>query len=413
MLHELVEMSAGVDGALCVIDPAGRIQLANPEAERVLGVGREELVGTPLWEVLPQPAALAMRGAAEAALADARRRTVDGPLELSDRSFRATVTRVSRGLVVHLVDVTEHEHSRARARLQEESLDGLLTSWGLVVAFADRDLRYRQVYNVHEDFDPDACLGMRDYEIDDNAGTQALAGLKREVVETGRSIRREISFPLSGGKRTYLFHAEPVLDPRGAISGAKTVALDITDLRRAEAEAATDHLTGAANRRSMETLVRQEVSRTRRYGTLSSLIAIDIDHFKRVNDRHGHIVGDAIIKAVVECLRAELRSADSVARWGGEEFLVLLPETEHEEAVRVAERMRQRVATHAFGEVDHVAISLGVATARIGDRVRDLLARADAALYRAKREGRNRVVADRDHAEAAEGAPAPREPRAV
>ena len=392
---ELVQLCAGVAGAFCVVEPSGRVRLVNPEAEQVLGIGAEDLLGTTLWEVLPQPMTAAVRSAAEAALAGARRRSIDEPIALLDRWFRATVTPASIGLIIHLVDVTEHERSLARARLQEADFDALLTSWGLTVAVVDRDLRYQHLFNPHADFDPDAYLGKRDYEIDDNAGTQALASLKREVVEAGRSIRREITFPLSTGEQTYLFHAEPVRDPAGGISGVKTVALDVTELRQAEEAAATDHLTGAANRRSMDTLVLQEVLRTTRYGTASSLIALDIDHFKLVNDRYGHMTGDAIIRAVVDCLRAELRAADSIARWGGEEFVVLLPETEHDEAVRAAERMRRRVESQAFGEVQRVTISLGVATARPGDRADDLIARADAALYRAKRHGRNQVVADR------------------
>lgn len=166
--------------------------------------------------------------------------------------------------------------------------------------------------------------------------------------------------------------------------------------RELERLATTDPLTGVANRRRFLEQVEQEVQAARRYGRDLSLIMLDLDRFKRINDLHGHQVGDEVLLRAAKACEAELRATDSVARYGGEEFVILLTETSGVEAMRVAERLRQRIEAASVdcgdGEVDFTA-SLGVTAWRASDRSIDtLLERADRALYRAKDEGRNRAV---------------------
>jgi two-component system cell cycle response regulator len=131
-----------------------------------------------------------------------------------------------------------------------------------------------------------------------------------------------------------------------------------------------------------------------------ALLMIDLDHFKRVNDTHGHLVGDAVLRDVAELLISGVRGSDFVGRFGGEEFLVVLPDTDDDGAAAFAERIRERIDGHAFGGRDggpslQMTASIGVATfpAALIESVEDLFARADAALYRAKADGRNRVRA--------------------
>ena len=140
------------------------------------------------------------------------------------------------------------------------------------------------------------------------------------------------------------------------------------------------------------------MERALRYDTSVALLLLDLDHFKRVNDSHGHLVGDAVLRSVSELLMSAARSSDMVGRYGGEEFLIVLPETDDDGAVVFADRIRERVEGFAFRPWDderelRMTASIGVATfpaARI-ESVEDLFARADAALYRAKADGRNRV----------------------
>jgi len=154
-------------------------------------------------------------------------------------------------------------------------------------------------------------------------------------------------------------------------------------------DAAFDPLTGLYNRRSFESFHRQEVAKCKRYGAPLSLILMDLDHFKNVNDEYGHQAGDQVLSSVAEILREAIREADLAARWGGEEMAVLLPETDGEGADVVAEKLRRRIADHPFPAVGQVTASFGVAT-MTGEPV-DLVAAADKALYRSKANGRNRV----------------------
>jgi diguanylate cyclase len=161
--------------------------------------------------------------------------------------------------------------------------------------------------------------------------------------------------------------------------------------------ATVDALTGVLNRRRFLEIAEDELERARRYGRPLSMIAVDLDHFKDVNDNLGHAAGDDVLAALARILQAQMRRQDVVGRIGGEEFAVILPETTGDAAVEVAERMRARVSTLklAVGGVPlTVTASLGVVQVRSTDRTADeALQRADAALYQAKRGGRDRVAA--------------------
>ncbi|WP_211453328.1 GGDEF domain-containing protein [Collimonas antrihumi] len=158
-----------------------------------------------------------------------------------------------------------------------------------------------------------------------------------------------------------------------------------------------DHLTGALSRKHLETLAREQIVRAGKSGRSLSLLIIDLDHFKHINDTHGHAGGDTVLREFVRMTRSSLRDSDALGRMGGEEFAVLLPDTDTVGALRIAERLReqakmQRVAG-TFGECSY-SISAGVATWRAGETFDHLSMRADRALYTAKSAGRNRVLPD-------------------
>jgi diguanylate cyclase (GGDEF)-like protein len=167
---------------------------------------------------------------------------------------------------------------------------------------------------------------------------------------------------------------------------------------RAQQLASIDPLTGAYNRRTFMELAEKELSRARRFDSPLSLIILDLDHFKRVNDTYGHLAGDGALKAFADIVRAEMRKEDIFVRYGGEEFCLLLPDVPGTGAVALAGRIRKAIEKEPLNIGGHqisLTTSAGVA-ARIDENPEDLdrlIARADEALYLAKNRGRNRVAA--------------------
>ena len=160
-----------------------------------------------------------------------------------------------------------------------------------------------------------------------------------------------------------------------------------------------DTLTGCLNRRGFDHALNQAVIRALRRGGELALLAIDIDHFKVINDTAGHLAGDAVLRELAGLLSHTSRGGDVVGRVGGEEFVVVMPETDLAVATMVAERLRRRIASEQFPIQQgvrsiEVTISIGIAALGSADNAATVLKRADQALYRAKRDGRNRVVPD-------------------
>jgi diguanylate cyclase (GGDEF)-like protein len=162
--------------------------------------------------------------------------------------------------------------------------------------------------------------------------------------------------------------------------------------RRLLEQAITDPLTGAFNRRHMQARLREMPDVLRRHGSPATLLLIDIDHFKRVNDEHGHEAGDAVLQGVVAAVRGRARAVDVLFRMGGEEFVLLMPGTMERDAAAMAEDVRRGIAEAEVSDGIAVTASIGVAGLRAEDSVDSWLRATDAAMYAAKESGRNRVV---------------------
>jgi diguanylate cyclase (GGDEF)-like protein len=182
-------------------------------------------------------------------------------------------------------------------------------------------------------------------------------------------------------------------------SGYAAVIRDISENKKTEDEllrlAATDPLTGAFNRREFSSLADQESQRANRYNHPLSIMMLDLDHFKRLNDTHGHAAGDKALQRFTTLCCNALRTVDIFGRWGGEEFVTLLPETDAEGAVIIAERLRKIVSQSVLIYNDHkisLTTSIGIAQYRSGEvTLEGPLSRADSAVYDAKKAGRNRI----------------------
>ena len=233
-----------------------------------------------------------------------------------------------------------------------------------------------------------------------------------EVARTGNPERGGdpltllLGTPESGRAEVLLLFPHPGTDFGEELAAAArslttqaAIALENARLHRTLAlQAVTDDLTQLANRRRFEEALEHEISRVRRFGGTLSLVVSDIDDFKAVNDRYGHQLGDEVLRVFAEVIRAAVRAVDLPARPGGEEFAVILPETELEDACVVAERLRTGLRDRAVdlpGAALRVTASFGVASYGEGMSATDLFAVADAALYEAKAQGKNCVIARR------------------
>ena len=224
-------------------------------------------------------------------------------------------------------------------------------------------------------------------------GLLTLGGRGAAVVGSADQPLAELARLCLGGLVAYLAVSNPELT---VLAVAPMVALQRGRAsREVEAAAMFDAKTGLLNALAWEQLTRRELIRGRRASYPVAVLLIDIDRFKQVNDRLGHLAGDAVLRAVAGALAQGVRTSDAVGRFGGEEFVVVLPNAGSREALRIAERLRARISDVqvAAHEQPRVSASIGVACApRDGDELAELLRAADAALYRAKEHGRNRVL---------------------
>lgn len=210
----------------------------------------------------------------------------------------------------------------------------------------------------------------------DDAGLLVVAGYDIEALVRRSAQLRDLNQRLDAAQRELLRANRELAESEQA---SRRVSL-------------TDTLTGVGNRRHFDETLATEVERAWRYGQRLSLVLLDIDNFKRVNDNWGHEAGDHVLRRVGALLRETLRRSDHVSRFGGEEFVVLMPGLGQDEAQVLAERIRGLLATLPMGKLPGITASFGVASLAPDERGESLFARADAALYRAKAGGRNRVV---------------------
>lgn len=191
------------------------------------------------------------------------------------------------------------------------------------------------------------------------------------------------------------YWVDTIIAPRyneaSELIGYTAIRQDITDKKRVEELSITDRLTGLYNRLKLDELFALHLAIARRHKSAFSILLLDIDKFKSVNDTYGHQVGDSVLKELATILKENIRGEDAVGRWGGEEFLVLLPLCHSEEALIFAEKVRSLIEKYSFLTVGQKTASFGVSTYHDGDDEKSMVARADEALYRAKENGRNRV----------------------
>lgn len=214
-----------------------------------------------------------------------------------------------------------------------------------------------------------------------------------EVIQNNKVWEGEIkNLKKDGGYYWVKATISPDFDERGYKIGYTAIRHDITDKKTVEELAVLDKLTGLYNRLKLDEVFEYELAKVKRYHEALSLIMVDIDKFKSVNDNYGHQVGDLVLRDLAKILKSSIRQTDTLGRWGGEEFLIICPQTDIKSAYSIADKIRQKIEEYSFSIVGCRTASFGVASYVDDDIQETLISRADKALYMAKESGRNRVV---------------------
>ncbi len=395
---------------LLQIDPSGAVRMANPLAAQLL----LPLGGSPVLDNLferletfaPEIRNLASSYSAPRGTICASHRVFVNKSWSNPEVLSISLLRVDRDCLMAVVTDISLQVKQERQLKQTESwFEAIFTGvndfaffaldrYGLIEEWNSSGLRQTGFQTAEMLGRTLHCLYASDENIRHKPELQ-LEAARREGwhVDEGRCVRKD-------GSRYWSQSLVAALrEENGEICGFSMVLRDITERRVTAAEVqrllTTDHLTGAVNRARFFELAETEIARWHRHRRPLSVVMIDLDHFKHVNDTSGHAAGDQVLRVTVERCRTVLRSFDIVARMGGEEFVILLPGTDDLEVVEIAEQIRAVIAAEPVVAGDLLlAITASLGCATISEDAEDLdalLKLADEALYRAKRRGRNRV----------------------
>ena len=408
--------------AVCIFDPEGDLKRWN---NNFLGYSYEDMIdGGLMASLAPESLDGVMQGMARCM--DVGRAEVEAYV-LSKEGMRVpiymTYTQfLYEGEICILgvgVDISKQKKAEHYSRLQQVALES--ASEAIVITDATGAIEWANpAFTTLTGYELKEVLGMNPRILKSGMMDVAFYRTLWSTILDGQEWSGELwNLRKDGNVYCEEMHIAPVLAGDERISNFVAVKHDITDRKQAEERAKlvkerlmlvnqeltaaneqilkisqTDTLTGLANRRTIDERMRSEMARADRLGCGFSVILGDLDHFKSINDEFGHLVGDRALMAAAGVFAEQARPYDLPARFGGEEFMVLLPESSMEDAMTIAQRIRGAIAKVAVPELTRqLTISLGISTWGHGDTPGALVGRADAALYQAKKRGRNRVVA--------------------
>ncbi|MEJ2508245.1 MAG: EAL domain-containing protein [Gammaproteobacteria bacterium] len=399
-------VQAGVDAAaegIVVVDAQGRLESFNPAAERLFGYGADEMRGRPLSWLLPSLVTQEGGPRVTDSEQEVEGRHCSGrPVPMSVRVSRMRMDE--RTLYACLVaDISERKATEQKLVEAEARYRDLVETAHDLVWSVDMEGRWTYLNNASRDiygYAPEQMLGRYFTEFqapeaaarDAAALTNILAGRELVHYET-------LHLDAEGRPRHLSFNAKPLCDEHGKVLHISGTARDITEQKAFEREltyqAQHDTLTGLYNRHYFQIELERVVSRVMRSGAEGALVYLDLDQFKYINDTLGHAAGDRLLLDCTELLRGHTRNSDLLARFGGDEFTLLLHDIDSDRAQRVAEHLREIVESYRFledGKTFNITCSIGLSI--INSAVLsadDALAQADLACNLAKSRGRNRV----------------------
>jgi diguanylate cyclase (GGDEF)-like protein/PAS domain S-box-containing protein len=299
--------------------------------------------------------------------------------------------------VIHVVrDITEKVLTEKQLKESESRLNLIIEkspigifSYSLDGVVIKANTRFAEIIGAPKK----AILGFDVFKINNEKMREAIS---RTLSGESANYEDYYTSTLSGKSVFVRASYVPLVNEEGNLVGGLGIVEDFSDRKRLEEEilklSVTDKLTQIYNRMKLDEVLDQEVIRAKRTNQTFCAILMDIDHFKSVNDNFGHQVGDVVLIEVASLLKTEVRAADVVGRWGGEEFLIIASQSNREGGVKLAEKLRILIENHEFSCPHKITCSFGVATYQKGCTPSTLVSRADEALYIAKRNGRNRVI---------------------
>lgn len=411
LLKEKAFLEATIEsapGAFFVVNQQNNLVRWNAFVNNVTGLDDEQLRGTPIISCIYEQDRPLAEAKMLAAFATGYPQKIELRVQTRDHGLRVffkTIRRFEVGgefyLAIFGLDVTERKQIGDALAKEKEFSDALIESVPGAFFVVDPEgnyVRWNSYLNRLTGLNDAQLMHMPSLLTIQESDRQIAAATMKEAFETGYSKAELHVLTRDRGSRVFLMTARRFkVENSYYLVG---VGVDTTDRQANELElelrALTDPLTGLPNRGHFMEVAAQEMDRSRRYGHSLSLWMLDIDHFKNVNDTYGHHAGDLALQSLVNVSQKVLREMDIMGRLGGEEFAVLLPETDTEHALLVAERLRQKIAGAEVpleqGKSVSYTVSIGIATLGPEETGVDaLLERADHALYRAKKTGRDKV----------------------
>lgn len=404
-LHRIIEQS---DDLIMITDCEGIIEYVNDAYTKLTGWEKDELLGAKpsylksgkisrkfynvMWKTI-------LSG--QTYKGSMQNRKKDGSLYWEEKTI--TPIKLTGDAITHFIstgkDITKQ--IKLKEALEEsEILFKTLTESALAGIFLYREtfLYVNQAFTKMTGYSFDELKKMSPMDLvvpkeQELIEERVKARLKGELQD--QIVYQDLKMVTRAGEIRWFYIAISTVKFRGDWTGLGT-AIDMTERKMMEKKleyvAQTDALTGLYNRLRFDDIVQREIAFGRRQDIPLSIIYMDIDFFKKVNDTYGHDIGDMILKGVSLIIRDVLRVSDYPFRWGGEEFIILCPSTTLQEIKVLAERLRERIAENDFSIHKHVTVSIGITQYHESEAVDEMIKRADQALYHAKESGRNRVI---------------------
>lgn len=401
MIVDLVEILDGVGEAVIVTDPVGNIQLVNKMAEALAAESKDKLLGRPLAEIIyPQcgwkdlASLLESVSNGDTKVWSAERVTLPcGKQKIVQAQFAPILAGGAsfRGIVITLRDITELLQEMEQLRLDSALLESLLNNIPDTIYFKDREGRFTRINRAQADMlgvkSPEEAVGKTDFDFFTPEHARSAWEDEQEILTTGRPLldKTELVRRADGDFRWVSASKVPIRGENGEITGIVGISRDITERKLVEEELTYlnfhDKLTGLYNRAYFEEELRRlDVERM----LPLSIVMGDLNGLKIINDAFGHDAGDGLLRDVAGILKSCCRQEDMVARWGGDEFAILLPKTDSAAAEKICQRIRERFQQERWKYV-RPGISLGVATKTVpSEDIKMTVKQADQAMYRDK-----------------------------